>query len=143
MELRPGGRPGGEVKFLIGAVLALVGSWLFFDSVRFTTDHGGLISGAVGGRRGGLMETTSMGIVLLPLFAGVVALFFDVRKAWAWALTGLGVVILGIEVVSRFRPVISIKGTHLFLLIVLVAGGLGLMLRGFVEDRRSSGSSGE
>ncbi|MDF2376869.1 MAG: hypothetical protein P1U81_11540 [Verrucomicrobiales bacterium] len=117
--------------------MTIVGTWLFFDSVRFTTGHMGVMSGAIArGRGGGLMETTSMGIVLLPLFVGVIVLFFDVKKSWGWALLGLGIIILGIEIVSRFRPVIAIKGTHLFLLIVLMAGGLGMMLRGYVEDRR-------
>ncbi len=146
MELNPGGRPGGEVKFLIGAVLTVAGVWLFFDSVRFTSGHMGLISGAIsrgrgGGGGGGLMETTSMGIVLVPLFIGVIALFFDVRKMWGWVLVGLGLIILGVEVVSRFRPIMAIKGTHLIMLIVLMAGGLGLMFRGYVEDRllKSSG----
>lgn len=125
------------MKFLIGALMTIVGIWLFFDSVRFTTGHMGVMSGAIArGRGGGLMETTSMGIVLLPLFVGVIVLFFDVKKSWGWALLGLGIIILGIEIVSRFRPVIAIKGTHLFLLIVLMAGGLGMMLRGYVEDRR-------
>ncbi len=145
MELNPGGRPGGEVKFLIGAVLTVAGVWLFFDSVRFTSGHMGLISGAIsrgrgGGGGGGLMETTSMGIVLVPLFIGVIALFFDVRKMWGWALVGLGLIILGVEVVSRFRPIMAIKGTHLIMLIVLMAGGLGLMFRGYVEDRRLKSS---
>ncbi|MEC5128658.1 hypothetical protein VSU19_17990 [Verrucomicrobiales bacterium BCK34] len=143
MELKPGGQPGGEIKFLIGAVLTVVGVWLFFDSVRFTTGHGGLISNSIGRGRGGggLMETTSMGIVLLPLFIGIVGLFFNARQKWGWILTGLGIVILGIEVVSRFRPVIAIKGTHLFLLIILIAGGIGLMLRGYVEDRKRGDQS--
>jgi len=145
MELNPGGRPGGEVKFLIGAVLTVAGVWLFFDSVRFTSGHMGLISGAIsrgrgGGGGGGLMETTSMGIVLVPLFIGDIALFFDVRKMWGWALVGLGLIILGVEVVSRFRPIMAIKGTHLIMLIVLMAGGLGLMFRGYVEDRRLKSS---
>jgi hypothetical protein len=145
MELNPGGRPGGEVKFLIGAVLTVAGVWLFFDSVRFTSGHMGLISGAIsrgrgGGGGGGLMETTSMGIVLVPLFIGVIALFFDVRKMWGWVLVGLGLIILGVEVVSRFRPIMAIKGTHLIMLIVLMAGGLGLMFRGYVEDRRLKSS---
>ena len=94
MEMKPGGRPGGEIKFLIGAALTIAGVWLFFDSVRFTTDHRGLISGAISrGRGGGLMETTSMGIVLVPLFIGVIALFFDARKLWGWVLVGVGLVI--------------------------------------------------
>lgn len=138
MQLNPGGSPGGEVKFLIGALMTIAGVWLFFDSVRFTTGHMGMISGAMSRGRGGggLMETTSMGIVLVPLFVGIIALFFDVKKTWGWVLVGIGIVILGVEVVSRFRPVIAIKGTHLFMLIILMAGGLGLMLRGYIEDRR-------
>jgi uncharacterized protein len=138
MKLEPGGRPGGEVKFLIGAILAVCGAWLFFDSVHFMTGRGGLVSNAIGGGRGegGMGETTSMGIVLVPLFTGVVALFFNVRQKWAWGLTGLGLLILGVEIVSRFRPVFSVKATHLFVMIALIGGGLGLMLRGYVEDRR-------
>ena len=138
MKLEPGGRPGGEVKFLIGSVLAVIGVWLFFDSVQFTSAHGGLISNALGrnGGGGGYRETTSMGILLVPLFAGVVGLFFDVRQRWAWILTGLGIAVLGVEIVSRFRPVFAVKATHLFLMILLIAGGLGLMLRGYLEDRR-------
>jgi len=140
MKLEPGGRPGGEAKFLIGSVLAVIGVWLFFDSVQFTSAHGGVISNVLGrnggGGVGGYRETTSMGALLLPLFAGVVGLFFDVRQRWAWILTGLGIAVLGVEIVSRFRPVFAVKATHLFLMILLIAGGLGLMLRGYVEDRR-------
>lgn len=97
MELRPGGQPGGETNFMIGAVMTVVGVWLFFDSVQFTTQHGGVLSLAISGGRGGLMEMTSMGILLVPLFAGIIALFFDVKKTWAWALTGLELLILGVE----------------------------------------------
>lgn len=129
---------------MIGAVLSVVGVWLFFDSVRFTTGHGGLISNSIGrgrGGGGGMMETTSMGIVLVPLFIGIIALFFNARQKWGWILTGLGIIILGVEVVSRFRPIIAIKGTHLFLLIILIAGGIGLMLRGYIEDRKRGDKS--
>ena len=144
MNLEPGGRPGGEVKVLIGVLLMIAGVWLFFDSVRFTTGYGGLVSGAIsGGRHGRLAETTSMGVVLVPLFIGVVALFFDVKKRWAWGLTGTGLVILAVEVVSRFRPVMEIKATHLFILIVLIAGGLGLMLRGYLDDKQRRGDKEE
>ena len=53
MKLNPGGRPGGEVKFLIGLLLSAVGLWLFFDSVRIQTGYGGLFSGMMHGRGGG------------------------------------------------------------------------------------------
>jgi len=137
MSLNPGGRPGGEVKFLIGLVLAAAGLWLFFDSVRLTTGHLGLITGLIGSRAGsGLNETTSMGIILVPLFIGIVALFFDVRKTWGWILTILGLLILAVEIISRMRPEFHIKASHGILMLVMIAGGFGLMLRGYLEDRK-------
>ena len=140
MSLDPGGRPGGEIKFLIGLVLTAVGFWFFFDSVRFTSGHSGLISGLLGGRGHGgggrFRETTSMGIILVPLFIGVVALFFDVRKTWAWILTILGLLVIAVEVVSRMRPEFHMKASHGIMILVMVAGGVGFMLRGYIEDRR-------
>jgi uncharacterized protein len=137
MSLNPGGRPGGEVKFLVGLVLAGIGLWFFFDSVRLTTGYHGLITGLVGSRMAGLQETTSMGIILAPLFIGVVALFFDVRQTWAWIVTIIGLLILVIEIISRMRPEFHIKASSGILMLAMIAGGFGLMLRGYVEDRRN------
>lgn len=141
MNIQPGGTDGGAGKFLLGAALTIAGLWFFFDSVQFTTGARGMISGMMGGGgeggRGGrgIGETTSMGIVLVPLFIGIVALFYDVRKTWGWVILWLGVAILVIEIVSRFRPVFSVSGTHAILMAVLIAGGIGLMLRAYKEDR--------
>tara|TARA_B100001123_G_scaffold236751_1_gene265445 strand:- start:81 stop:530 length:450 start_codon:yes stop_codon:yes gene_type:complete len=146
MKLSPGGRPGGESTFLIGLVLAALGFWFFFDSVRLTSGHVGFFSGMIGGGRrggGGMAQTTSMGIVLVPLFIGVLALFFDVTKRWAWGLTWIGLAILSIEIVSHFRPVFNVKTSHAILMLIMTAGGLGMMLRGYVIDRASGdGDSG-
>lgn len=144
MKLQPGGSEGGEVKFLVGLLMSVGGLWLFFDSVNVTSGHPGLLSGAIrggGGGGGGLWQTTSMGIVLVPLFIGVVALFFDVRRTWAWVVTWIGVAILVIEIVSRFRPEVRMKVSHGILMLILIAGGLGLMLRAYVEIRKGSRSS--
>lgn len=146
MKLQPGGSEGGEGKFLLGLLFLVAGLWLFFDSVRFTTAHHGWISGALGGGRGGrgggLMETTSMGLVLVPLFIGVVALFFDARRTWAWVLSAVGIAILVVEIASRFRPRFEVKASHAILLLVLVGGGLGFMLRAYVENRRAESIEG-
>ncbi len=148
MKLEPGGRAGGEVTFLIGLLLSVVGLYLFFDSVRITSGHGGLISNLVGGRgrhggggASGLGQTTSMGIVIVPLFIGIVALFFDAKKTWAWVLTWAGIGILIIEIVSRFRPHFDVKASHAIIMLVMIAGGLGMMLRGYIVDKNSK--SGE
>ena len=136
MSLEPGGRPGGEIKFIIGFLLAGIGLWLFFDSVRLTTGHHGLVSNLFGGG-GGMGETTSMAIILVPLFIGVIGLFFDVNQKWAWALTTIGMLILSVEILSRMRPHFNVKATHAVLMLVMIAGGLGLMLRAYVDDSRA------
>ena len=139
MNLEPGGRPGGEIKFIIGVLLAGIGLWLFFDSVRLTTGHHGLISSAFGGRGGGggMGQTTSMAIILVPLFIGVTGLFFNVNQKWAWALTSVGILILSVEILSRMRPHFNVKASHAVLMLVMIAGGLGLMLRAYIEDSRT------
>lgn len=134
MKLEPGGRPGGEMTFIIGLLMTAVGLWLFFDSVRIVAGHRGFFSGMMGRGRG-LGQTTSMGIVLVPLFAGVVALFFNSKMRWAWVLTWLGLFILIVEIISQFRPYFNVKGSHAILLLVMIAGGCGMMLRGYVLDR--------
>lgn len=138
MSLEPGGRPGGEIKFLIGALLTGIGLWLFFDSVRVTTGHYGLLSGAFGRGGRGLGQTTSMGILLVPLFIGIVALFFNVRQTWAWVVTVLGFLIIAVEIVSRLRPHFDMKASHGILMLIIIAGGIGLMLKGYIDDRRAN-----
>lgn len=139
MSLDPGGRPGGEIKFIVGVLLSGIGIWLFFDSVRLTSGHVGLVSNFLGrGGRGGMGQTTSMAVLLVPLFCGIIGLFFNVKQTWAWALTIIGVLILGIEILSRMRPHFNVKASHGFLMIIMIAGGLGLMLRAYIEDRRAN-----
>lgn len=126
----PGGTQGGYLLFAFGALLALAGAYLFFDSVRVTTGLGAL-SGLMGGHRGGMWETTSMGIIFVPFLIGIVALFFDAKMRWAWVVLGLGVLLLAVEVVSRFRFGFNTKLTHFLGMLVLFGAGLGLMLRSY------------
>jgi hypothetical protein len=138
--IKPGGTDGGAIKFLFGLALSVVGVYLLIDSVRFTTGHSGLISGMMHGRRGGgggMGETTSMGVLFVPLFIGVAALFFDARKTWAWVVTWIGVAILIVDILSRIRPYMNTKGSHLIIMLVMIAGGLGLMLKAYTENRSS------
>jgi hypothetical protein len=134
-----GGTEGGIGRFTIGLVLAVVAVYLFFDSVRVSTAHYGWISGLMhrsGGR--GLWETTSMGIVFAPFFIGVIALFYDAKMKWAWWLTYLGIAILAVEILSRIRFLLESKLTHLLMMIVLFAAGVGLMLRSYREKKTQS-----
>ena len=129
-----GGTEGGLGKFAIGFFLAALATYLFFDSVKVTTAGCGLISGLFGYGRGGYWETTSMGIIFVPFFLGVVVLFYDARLWWGWLLTYLGIGTLAIEILSRIQFLFQMKTTHLLGMIVLFAAGVGLMLRSYRDD---------
>ncbi len=69
-----GGTPGGLSEFSIGFILAGLAVYLFLDSVTVSTGVG-LIAGGlhVAGRND--RRTASSGLVFLPFFIGVTALF--------------------------------------------------------------------
>lgn len=133
-------------KFLLGLVLAAVSLYFFFDSVRVDTRGSGLISGGLrgmrggggGGRGGGMWETTSMGIIFMPFMIGLIALFYDSTKKWAWGLSLIGVAIIVIEILSRIRFDMTVKVSHLMIMFVTFAAGAGLMLQSYRDERRDS-----
>lgn len=129
----PGGTPGGMKMFVSGMAMAGVATYLFFDSVRVSTVHHGMVSGMIGGRNGGMMGTTSMGIVFVPFFLGVFSLFVDAKRKWAWGLTYLGIALLAVEVFSRMRFIIDTKLTHMLIMLTLFAAGCALMFRSYRE----------
>jgi hypothetical protein len=134
-----GGTQGGVSQFGIGFLLAAVATYIFFWSVNVTTRGTGAISGAVGRGMGGHWETTSMAILFVPLFVGVIALFYDARMKWAWWLAYLGIAVLAIEIFSRIRFDFSIKLVHLIGMIVMFCAGVGLMLRSYRDQGKGAG----
>lgn len=134
-----GGTEGGVGQFFIGLVLAGLGIYLFFDSVRVTTGIG-LVSGGMhalmGRRGGGFGETTSMGIIFVPFLVAVIALFYDAQKKWGWWLLYLGIAVIAVEILSRIRFFMNTKVTHLLGMMVLFAAGVGLILRSLRDQRQ-------
>ena len=128
-----GGTDGGVGLFFFGLIMAIAGVYFFFDSVRVHAGHPGALSGMLGGggNRGRMMDTTSMGILFVPFFIGVFALFVDSKRKWAWILTYIGIAILAVEILSRIRFIIDTKLTHLLGMIVLFAAGCALMFRSY------------
>ena len=146
MELKPGGTTGGGPEFMwaLGLLLTGVAAYFFFDSVNANTHGGGIISGAMRGGGGhGVWHTTSMGIIFLPLFIAVVALFVDANYKWAWGLLWLGLAIIVVEILSRLRFEFHMKTSHLILLIVVFAAGVGIMIRALRMDAASGNSEGD
>ena len=141
MDIKPGGTQGGGPEFMwaLGLLLSGVAAYFFFDSVNANTNGAGVISGAMrgGGHRGGghgMWHTTSMGIIFLPLFIAVVALFVDSTYKWAWGLLWIGFGIIVVEILSRLRFEFHMKTSHLILLIVVFAAGMGIMIRALRAD---------
>jgi uncharacterized membrane protein len=126
--------------FGLGVVMAIGAVYIFFDSIRVSTGHAGVVSGMLGGGhgQGRLIETTSMGIVFVPFFLGVFSLFVDARRKWAWALTYAGIAILAIEVLSRVRFIIDTKLTHFLAMLVLFAAGCALMFRSYRDSSKKT-----
>ena len=100
-SLKPGGTEGGDTLFLTGGGLTLcgLGLYLLLDSVRVVSGDYGAISGMMH-RRGGMGETTSMGIIFVPFLIGSGVLFYDAAKKWAWWLASAGLAIIVIEILS-------------------------------------------
>ena len=84
-----------------------------------------------------------MGIVFVPFLLGIVVLFFDSRLKWAWWLSGLGLAIIAIEIMSRIRFVMEMKTTHLMLILGMVAAGAGLLARAYREDLKDRREKGK
>jgi hypothetical protein len=121
MELRnAGGTQGGTGLFVVGLAMFVVGLYLLFQQIDV---HGGYW------RWGGGDETT-FGLTLVPLLAGVGVLFWNGDSKVGWALAGLGLLILVAGILVNMQ--IHWRRTSLFnalVMLVLVAGGIGMMAR--------------
>ena len=80
-----------------------------------------------------------MGILFVPFFIGLVALFYNARLKWGWVLFWVGLAIVIIEMVSRLRFRFDMKSSHMMMMIVMFAAGAGLALKGLREERGSRG----
>lgn len=120
-----GGSQGGEFQFLIGIVMMIAGFYLLFNGITIDTRFGmGMRLYGIGG-----VGITS-GILMIPLIAGIVFIFYNVRNYLGWILSlgSLVALIVGVLANARF----SLRGMSSFDLIVILVlafGGLGLFLR--------------
>jgi hypothetical protein len=119
----PGGTSGGGYTFLIGLVMVIAGGYLFLDNVSVTSNFGRLYDGQNGAQG-------TFGLSLIPIFAGIIILFFNGKSQLGRLLTGGGMVIICAGVIRRLT--IHFREISLFdmlLILVLLAGGIGLIAR--------------
>lgn len=128
-----GGTEGGVGTFFLGLALALGAAYFFFDSVRVSTAGHGVLSGIVyrSWSSGHPLQTTSLGLIFVPFFLGVVALFYDAKKRWAWILMWSGLAIIAVEILSRLHFYMQMKTTHLLMILVMLAAGTACMIRSY------------
>jgi len=123
-----GGTRGGLGLFVVGLGMAIAGLYLLFQQVDV---HGGYWHwGSWGNDR-------AFGLTLVPLLAGIGMLFWDSSNKGGWVLSGAGLLIIVVGIVANMR--IHFRTTSLYdalLMLVLIAGGLGLILRSLRASTR-------
>ena len=114
----PGGTPGGISTFLLGLVLTAGGGYLILNQVQVTSGYW---------RWWG---TNTFGLTLIPLLLGFGLLFFNGKSVLGWLLAIGGGAIIFAGVLGSME--IYFRQASLFnviIMLVLFAGGLGLMAR--------------
>lgn len=83
----------------------------------------------------------AFGLSLVPLLVGIGVLFFDGRSVLGWALTAAGALIILVGIIANLH--VYFRPTSLFdtlVILVLLAGGLGLVARSLRAQGGSPGS---
>ena len=124
-----GGTPGGIGEFIIGLAMAIAGAYLITNQVVVVSSFWSI------------WGYNAFGLSLVPLIVGTGILFFNGKSIIGWLLLFIGVVIIFTGILMNLH--IYFERTSLFntiVMIVLLAGGIGLILRGLAphgerEDR--------
>ncbi|HEY1558028.1 MAG TPA: hypothetical protein VGF94_24530 [Kofleriaceae bacterium] len=128
----PGGTPGGAGAFLLGIVMVVVGGYLLLNQVQV---NGGYWYFGWAGSYG-----RSFGVTLIPLLFGIGILFYDGRSFAGRVLTAGGSLVILAGIIANVD--IHFQQTSLFALLVmlvLLVGGIGLVLRAVLPfDRRAA-----
>jgi len=113
-----GGTQGGVGQFFVGLLMAVGGAYLLTSQVSVSSGFWSWFG------------PHTFGLTLLPLVVGIGLLFFDGRSRLGWLLTAAGAVIIFLGILMNLR--IYFEPTSLYntlLMLVLLAGGLGLVAR--------------
>ena len=115
--------PKGSLgQFLLGLGMSVAGGYMFLTQVQVST-------GGFWGRTlfGGV---TPFGATMILFILGVILLFYDSDKIWGWALAGGSLVIVLIGIIANLRIYMAYTPLYVLLvMLVLLFGGLGLMMR--------------
>ena len=119
-----GGTSGGVIEFFIGLGMAVAGAYLLTNQVIVTSSFWSL------------WGFNTFGLTLIPLIFGIGILFFDGKSIVGWILLFVGVIIIFTGILMNLN--IFFHPTSLFntvMMLVLLAGGIGLIARGLVPHK--------
>ena len=125
-----GGTPGGIGEFFLGLAMAIAGAYLLTNRVM-------VVSGFWS-----MWGFSGFGLSLVPLIIGIGILFFNGRSIAGWLLLFIGVVFIIAGILMNLH--IYFQPTSLFstiIMIVLLAGGIGLIFRALAPHGRSETDS--
>lgn len=126
-----GGTPGGVGEFFLGVLLAAVGFFLLFSHVQVHSSFWNFMGLGGAGR--------SFGVSLVPLLIGVGILFANAKSVAGWILSvaGLLLILAGILVnLDIYFQTTSLMNT--LVMLIMIAGGGGLIVRGLRPHKRKS-----
>jgi hypothetical protein len=119
-----GGTPGGLSHFLMGFAMFCVGGYLLMDRVIVASAYWNFYGG------------NTFGITMIPMLIGVGMLFWNGRSLVGWLLTCAGALFILAGIIANLH--IYFQPTSLFhtlVMLVLLAGGLGLIARALKPHR--------
>jgi hypothetical protein len=125
-----GGTPGGIGEFIVGLVMAVAGAYLITNRVV-------VVSGFWS-----LWGYNAFGFSLIPLIVGIGILFYNGKSIIGWLLLVIGVVVVFTGVLMNLQ--IYFERTSLFntiVMIVLLAGGIGLIVRALAPHTKRASDS--
>ena len=125
-----GGTPGGIGEFILGVIMAVAGAYLITTQVVVTSNVWSI------------WGYNAFGLSLFPLIFGIGILFFNGKSIVGWALLVIGVVIIFTGIIMNLN--IYFQRTSLFntiLMFVLLAGGIGLILRALAPHAQRGDAS--
>ena len=121
-----GGTPGGIVEFFVGLAMTIVGAYLITNQVVVVSNFWSV------------WGYNTFGLSLLPLIVGIGILFFNGKSIIGWVLLFAGVLFIFAGILMNLQ--IYFQRTSLFntiIMIVLLAGGIGLIFRGLLPHIQS------
>ena len=120
-----GGTSGGIGEFFLGLIMAVAGAYLLTNRVMVVSSFWSI------------WGYSGFGLTLVPLIIGIGILFFNGKSIAGWLLLVVGIVIIIAAILMNLH--IYFQPTSLFstiVMIVLLAGGIGLIFRGLAPHAR-------